>query len=129
LSALVGSLFVVSGCWLGLDIDDPYYRPLGDMEVSWSIEGSQSPVLCDVFGVRIWVLEVDGPEHRSVVLRCHGDFWSSENDLASLEVGHYRVQVRAEDEHNQPRAQLEAEVHLDEGFRELNINFLPQDFR
>ena len=133
LGALVLGMSLVAGCYLELDPygpEDPYWQDRIDLQVEWSYQGSDSPSWCDTLGVDRWVVELRGPEDRDVVVNCHKDFWSSENDLLSVEPGRYNVRVKALDDHSQMIASRDMSLDLhDPAYMEkLTINFDAKDF-
>ncbi len=131
--ALLMGMTLVSGCYLELDPygpEDPYWEDRIDLKVDWSYQGSDSPSWCDALNVDRWVVELRGPESRNVVVNCHKDFWSSENDLLSMDPGHYTVRVKAMDHHDHMVAARTVAVDLsDPAFMEnVDINFNAADF-
>ena len=126
-------LGLASGCYVVED--DPYYHEpgifLGDLEVNWRVDGSQSTTRCDAYGIYRWVVSVRGPESRDVVLDCRADWWSTENDLLDMYEGRYAVTVEAEDIDGYLLAGQSSSVDLmDRGnfVDTLTFQFYPQDF-
>ena len=131
--ALITSMILVAGFYLDLEPygpDDPYYEDRIDLKVDWSYQGSDSPSWCEALNVDRWVVELRGPESRNVVVNCHKDFWSSENDLLSVETGHYTVRIKALDDAGHMVASRTMAVDLlDSAFLEkVTVNFNAQDF-
>lgn len=125
------ALVMASGCYLEMDPHDPYYESHVDLQVDWNYQGQDSASVCDVLGVDSWVVELRGPESRNVSASCKGDFWSSENDLFSLEPGHYTVRVKAMNDqgHEVASRQLSADLSAVDGFEQMMVNFRLSDFR
>jgi hypothetical protein len=93
-----GEVIVVEGRNRGGDItiDD-----LEDLYVDWTIDGSDSPALCDTFGVDLWVVDIRGPEDITIDVDCVRSDWSTGNELVAdlgLLFGTYSVSVSAIDE-------------------------------
>lgn len=131
--ALILGMTLVTGCYLELDPygpEDPYWVDHIDLKVDWNYEGSDAPAWCDALGVDRWVVELRGPEDRDVVVSCHKDFWSTENDLLSVESGDYTVRIKALDDHNHMVASrtVALDLHDAEHLQNININFKPADF-
>ncbi len=131
--ALILGMTTVTGCYLELapyGPDDPYWVDHIDLKVDWSYKGSDAPTWCDALGVDRWVVELRGPEDRDVVVSCHKDFWSTENDLLHVEPGDYTVRVKALDDRSQMVASRTVAVDLTdpEQMQNLNVNFKPTDF-
>jgi hypothetical protein len=126
-SLLVGIGFLASGCYLEVQDEEIF---LADLQVDWTIQGSDAASLCSAYGVDYWLVEVDGPESRTVELDCHVHFWSSENDLLALNEGSYTVRVTALDAFRLPVASQWTSTSLyDTGYlNRLSFNFLPSDF-
>ena len=72
----------------------PYYA---DLEVGWLVEGSEDATWCDALYIDQWIVRINGPEVRDVVLDCSRNYWTSENDFLALEEGSYLVTVKAID--------------------------------
>jgi len=133
LGALVMGMTLVAGCYLDLEPygpEDPYWEDRIDLKVNWSYQGSDSPSWCDYLNVDRWVVELRGPDSRDVVVSCHKDFWSSENDLLSVDPGHYTVRVKALDCAGHMVASKTMAMDLnDPGYMEnVTINFNAADF-
>jgi hypothetical protein len=130
-AALVLGLFV-TGCYV--ETTDPHYHEpgvyLGDLEVSWRVEGSQAVSLCDAYGIDSWDVEVRGPESRDVSVDCRQNWWSSESDLLAMYEGRYTVTVRARDLLGRALAGQSTTVDVvDDGFvKSLTFQFYPFDF-
>lgn len=123
----LGIAVTASGCVIA--IDDDLFRS-ADLEVTWTINGSDSASLCGVYGVDSWMLEVRGPESRNVVLDCRDNYWSSENDLLSLPEGSYDVRLTALDHGDRQIGKLATSLYLwDDGHVEhLSLDLIDSDF-
>ena len=133
LGALVMGMTLVAGCYLDLEPfgpGDPYWEDRIDLKVQWSYQGSDSPSWCDNLNVDRWVVELRGPESRDVAVSCHKDFWSSENDLLSLEPGHYTVRIKALDgaSHMVASRSMALELHDASYLESVTVNFNAEDF-
>lgn len=129
--SLIAALMVgLSGCHLEMGIDDPWYYDVADLEVNWSIDGSTRTSLCEQFGVDSWELQLRGPEPRVVNVDCKRHYWSSENDLLSLENGRYTVHLSARDSAGREIALKTHDVVLStpDAYVELDLAFSAQDF-
>lgn len=98
-AVLAAGLITASGCLVevhedGPFVDGPYYA---DLEVDWLVEGSDDASWCDALYIDKWVVRINGPEVRDLVLDCSRNYWTSENDFLALEEGSYRVTVKAMD--------------------------------
>jgi hypothetical protein len=121
----------ITGCYV--ETTGPYHEPgvyLGDLEVKWRIDGSQAAGHCDAYGIDRWVVEVRGPESRSVVLDCRQNWWSSESDFLAMYEGRYSVTVTALDALGDTLAVQSGTVDLvDDGYvQDLTFQFYPFDF-
>jgi hypothetical protein len=92
------AILATSGCYLeveeeGYYTDEPY---LLNLQVDWTIEGSDVAILCPTYGVHRWIVELRGPEDRTTELSC-ANHWSTESDFSALPEGSYTVTVRALD--------------------------------
>lgn len=101
-----------------------------DVEVRWTIDGVDSAALCSVYGIQTWILEVQGPESRDVVLSCSDHYWSSENDLLLLDEGIYTVRITALDAYDNEIASVATVTEFfDLGYVDvLNIELSYLDF-
>ena len=129
--AAVLALLSTAGCYV--ETTGPYPEPgvyLGDLEVSWRINGSQAVGQCDGYGIAQWVVEARGPESRSVVLDCRQNWWSSETDFLAMYEGRYSVTVTALDAQGYTLAVQSGTVDLvDDGYvQDLTFQFYPFDF-
>lgn len=130
-SLLIGVGILASGCYWEVHDEGPVGSVyLADLEVDWTIQGSDAASLCSAYGVDYWLVELDGPESRSVELDCHVHFWSTENDLLALSEGSYTIRVTALDSYRLPVASQWTSTSLyDAGYlQRLSFNFLPSDF-
>lgn len=130
LTALFGAAAFASGCIVEAD-PGPFGSRLADMEVQWTIAGVDAASLCDAHGVKTWIVELRGPEHRDVVIDCRANYWTTENDLLMLSQGFYDVRVIALDSADVEIARLETPFDLfDSGRVEvLHFDFSPAQFR
>lgn len=129
--SLMALLLAAQGCYLDLDVDDPFYVPVTDLRVHWTVEGSDAPALCGVFGVDRWQVHLTGPERRTVEVDCVQHYWSSENDLLALPTGVYTVELSGLDADGRDRAFRRLKVHLTapDELREIDVTFSPKDFK
>lgn len=67
---------------------------LGDMEVSWTINGSRSTSLCATHRIQEWHIEARGPEVITTTVSCMGS-WQTGTIFYGIEEGLYDVTVRA----------------------------------
>jgi hypothetical protein len=111
LAVITLGIAMTSGCVIAVDENGPFNN-LVDLEVSWTINGSDSASLCGVYGVNTWLLEVRGPESRNVVLDCRDNYWSSENDLLLLPEGSYDVRLTALDGGSAQSGSMQTSLYL-----------------
>ncbi len=71
--------------------------PLGDLEVSWTVDGDDRAGLCDYYGISHWTVQVRGPEARDVLVDCMTSYWSTGSDLYDLTEGTYSITLQAFD--------------------------------
>lgn len=98
-AVLAAGLMAASGCIVEVHEDDvlvggPYYA---DLEVGWLVESSDDASWCDALYIDQWIVRINGPEVRDVVLDCSRNYWTSENDFLALEEGSYLITVKAVD--------------------------------
>jgi len=128
---IVFALGALNGCYVETDgpllVSDAY---LADLEVNWSVEGSDSVRACDLYGIDRWELTVSGPEDRSTIVLCDRDYWSSENDLLALEEGSYTVHLDAIDYDNLVLTSTSEHISLVDrgGVETLTFDFVDSDF-
>ncbi|MBW2735061.1 MAG: hypothetical protein JRH20_21985 [Deltaproteobacteria bacterium] len=122
----VGLLF--SGCVIEEGSEVGFSR--ADVEVRWTIEGVDSASLCSAYGIQTWIVELQGPESRTVVLDCVDNYWSSENDFLVLDEGFYTVRITALDPFDNELASVATTTDFyDLGYVDiLSIDFLSRDF-
>ena len=134
LSALVALSLAATGCLVTVDDEltpgiavhvDIDARPLlADLQVDWTIDGSDAPALCSIYGVQRWEVTLHGPEIRQTMVDCRDNWWSSENDFTALRAGEYRVTVRALDGYDNLVASVATSVGLyDSAPERLKIDF------
>jgi hypothetical protein len=70
---------------------------IGDMEVRWNVNGSQSSSACSTYGVATWRVSASGPEIRTLPAITCGVAWSTGTTFYDLEEGTYKVTVDAID--------------------------------
>ncbi|MCB9558376.1 MAG: hypothetical protein H6707_19835 [Deltaproteobacteria bacterium] len=89
-----------SGCLIvddeALDLIDGT-RGMADLRVDWTIDGSQSSLLCGDYGVSYFRVVVDGYDRRESVVSCRGDQWSTLGEMYYLVEGVYDITVIAYD--------------------------------
>jgi len=66
----------------------------GDMEVYWTIDGSDAASLCTTYNIGSWHVLADGPNRVSVDVDCQGG-WNTGQFLWNVEEGYYDVTVEA----------------------------------
>jgi hypothetical protein len=89
----------------------------GDMEVYWTIEGSDGAGLCSTYNIGSWHVLADGPRRYSVDVDCQGG-WNTGEFLWGVEEGYYDVTVEAIEvgsgsvlaTQNQPRVRVLADA-------------------
>lgn len=123
LTALTVAL--VAGCGL---VDESFDA---DLEVTWSIDGSTAPALCNAYGIDTWVIEVRGPEDLDVELDCRVHYWDSGSDLYNLREGTYTIGVVALDRFGVVLTAAESQITIfDDGVVDvLDFAFRSSDFR
>ncbi len=136
--ATLGLALLLSTSACVLEIDDPSLHhttvvpatsSLGDLYVTWDIDGLESSSLCAHFGVDRWLVQVSGPEVRETTISCSLYRWSTENDLTALATGAYNVRVTALDAAGYTRASRAATVSVLAGSPvQLDLVLLGSDF-
>jgi hypothetical protein len=115
-------LLAFGGC--DVEVAPALYR--GDLEVTWSINGSDAPSLCDVYDIDYWTVEACGPEDLDVEPDCRAYHWTTAADLYGLLKGPYTVYVRAVDPFGVTLARAAADVVVDDGVIDVvDIVFRP----
>lgn len=118
---VVGTLLLLSGC-------NNFYSFTTDVEVYWSIDGSDAAQLCNFYDIGSWEVSIDGPEFRSFAIDCT-DLWDSADDFYNLDEGTYSVQVTAVDPFGVPIVTGEVVDTFFEGRIEVvDIDFTDADF-
>ncbi|MBK6846170.1 MAG: hypothetical protein IPG96_01015 [Proteobacteria bacterium] len=107
--------------------DAPY---LADLEVNWTLLGSDSPSRCADYGIDRWIILASGPEEREVELSCVGDDWTSANDFFGLPEGTYEVAVTGVDRFDRAVVDTDLRTPLVDNGRTLviDIDLLEEDF-
>lgn len=133
--ALLAALLASSatGCVIESDgpfVDDRNTPYLGDLEVNWTLLGSDAPSRCARYGIDRWVVLADGPEEAESVVSCEGDTWTTADDLFALAEGTYDITLTGIDRFDRAIVETALRTPLVDDGRTLviDIDLLEDDF-
>lgn len=103
---------------------------LADLEVNWTLLGSDAPSSCVAYGIDRWVIHAEGPEQRETVLSCIDDDWTTANDFFGLTEGTYDLTLTGIDDLDQAVVETSLRTPLVDDGRTLviDIDLLSDDF-
>lgn len=122
-------------CLLCLGACDFYYQPL---EVRWTVDGSHDPKVCQVLGIKSWIVEIIALDlHAWTEVRCQDQKWETGDAFYALEasdetMASAELMVDAVDDTLSVRASQVLDVDLEVNRGKLilldTINFGSVDF-
>ncbi|MBK8480987.1 MAG: hypothetical protein IPL40_07400 [Proteobacteria bacterium] len=109
------------------DRGGPY---LADLEVNWTLLGSDAPSRCAAYDIDRWVIHASGPEERETVLGCVEDDWTTANDFFGLPEGSYELTLTGIDDFDVAVVETGVRTPLVDDGRTLvlDIDLLSEDF-
>jgi hypothetical protein len=87
-------LLFAAGC--GVEVTSTTGEGLADLEVIWSIDGSDSTAYCTDLAIGGWLIKARGPDSVDVFVDCF-DEWTTFSELYGLLEGFYTITVSALD--------------------------------